>query len=134
LILWRVKKRVKKCVKKCVDKKVISLYITDRAKAVYTWTDEKNRINKRKHGFYLSDIVDVFDDPHLLEFYDEAHSSLDEDRSICLGCFHDTLILFVVIADKINGDTQIISAREATAREQEVYNDYYRKSTDSGGN
>jgi len=24
--------------------------------------------------------VDVFDDPHLMEFYDKAHSSLDEDR------------------------------------------------------
>jgi hypothetical protein len=41
---------------------------------VYTRTEEKNRLNKKKHGFYLSDIVDVFDDPHLLEFYDAAHS------------------------------------------------------------
>jgi uncharacterized DUF497 family protein len=101
---------------------------------VYTWTDEKNRKNKRKHGFYLSDIVDVFDDPHILEFYDTTHSSLDEDRYICIGRFHDALILFVVTADKTDGNTQIISAREATAKEQEAYNDHYRKSTDSGRN
>jgi uncharacterized DUF497 family protein len=92
------------------------------------WTKEKN------HGFYLSGIVDVFDDPYLLEFYDAAHSSLDEDRYINWGCFHDTLILFAVTVDKANGDTQIITAREATPKELEAYYEHYRKSTDSGGN
>ena len=101
---------------------------------MFTWTEEKNQLNKRNHGFYLSDIVDVFDDPHLLEIYDEAHSSLDEDRYINLGWFHDTLILFVVITDRNEGNIQIISAREATPKEQEVYYDHYRKSTNSGGN
>jgi len=41
---------------------------------VYTWTESKNRENKQKHGFYISDIVGVFNDPHLLEFYDGSHS------------------------------------------------------------
>jgi uncharacterized DUF497 family protein len=99
---------------------------------VFTWTEEKNQINKKKHGFYLSDIVDVFNDPHLMEFYDEAHSSFYEERYISLGRFHDTVILFVVTVDKVNGDTQIITAREATPKEQETYNESYRKSTDSG--
>ena len=99
-----------------------------------TWTEEKNQLNKKKHGFYLSDIVDVFDDPHLLEFYDVAHSSLEEERYISFGCFHDTVILFVVTADTADGDTQIISAREASPKEQEIYYEHYRKSTDSGRN
>ena len=101
---------------------------------MFTWTEEKNQLNKKKHGFYLSDIVDVFDDPHLLEFYDAAHSSLNEDRYISLGRFHDTVILFVVTVDKVNGDTQIITAREATPDEQEAYYDHYRKNTNSSGN
>jgi len=101
---------------------------------VFTWTDEKNLLNKKKHGFFLSDIVDVFDDPHLMEIYDEAHSSLDEERYINLGCFHDTLILFVVITDKKDSNTQIIMAREATPKEQEAYYDNYRKSTNSSRN
>jgi uncharacterized DUF497 family protein len=100
---------------------------------MFTWTAEKNLTNKEKHGFFLSDIVDIFDDPHLLEFYDAAHSSLDEDRYINIGRFHDTVILFVVTADKTDGNTQIITAREATPKEQEAYYEYYRKSTDSGG-
>jgi uncharacterized protein len=101
---------------------------------VFTWTEEKNQLNKKKHGFYLSDIIDVFDDPHLLEFYDAAHSSLDEDRYINLGCFHDTLILFVVTVDKADGNTQIIMARETTSKEQEAYYEHYKKSTNSGRN
>jgi uncharacterized DUF497 family protein len=79
-------------------------------------------------------VARLVDDPHLLEFYDAVHSSLDEDRYINLGCFHDTLILFAVTVDKADGNTQIITAREATPREQEAYYDHYRKSTDSGGN
>ena len=101
---------------------------------MFTWTEKKNRLNKENHGFYLSDIVDVFDDPHLLEFYDTTHSSIDEDRYISFGCFHDTVILTVVTTEKADGDTQIISAREATSKEQEVYYAYYRKSTNSGRN
>jgi uncharacterized DUF497 family protein len=77
--------------------------------------------------------VDVFEDPHLLEFYDADHSSLDEDRYINIGCFHDTIILFVVTTDKADGNTQIITAREAAPKEQEAYYERYRKSADSGG-
>jgi hypothetical protein len=101
---------------------------------VFAWTEEKNQLNKKKHGFYLSDIVDVFDDPFLLEIYDTVHSSLEEDRYINLGRFHDTVILFVVTVDKADGNTQIISAREAAPKEQEAYYEHYRKSTNSGGN
>ena len=96
---------------------------------MFTWTDEKNQLNKKKHGFYLSDIVDVFEDPYLLEFYDAEHSSFDEDRYISLGRFHDTIILFVVTVDKADGNTQIITARVATPKEQEAYFEHYRKST-----
>jgi hypothetical protein len=34
---------------------------------------------------FPSDIVDVFNDPHLLEFYDAVHFSLYEDRYINIG-------------------------------------------------
>ncbi len=101
---------------------------------MFTWTEEKNLLNKKKHGFYLSDILDVFNDPYLLEIYDTAHSSLDEDRYISLGLFHDTVILFVVTVDKVDGNTQIITAREATKIEQEAYHEHYKKSTNSGKN
>jgi len=71
--------------------------------------------------------MDVFDDPHLMEFYDAVHSSLDEDRYISLGRLRDTVILFVVTVDKTDGNTQIITARKATPMEQEVYNEHYER-------
>ena len=94
-----------------------------------TWTEEKNKLNKKKHGLYLSEVVDVFDDPHLMEFYDKAHSSLDEDRYISLGRLHDMVIFFVVTVDKVDSNTQIITARKATPKEQEIYNAHYKEET-----
>ena len=94
---------------------------------MFTWTEEKNQLNRKKHGLYLSEVVDVFNDPHLLEFYDTAHSSLDEDRYITIGRLQDTVILFVVTTDKNDNNTQIITARKATPREKETYNAHYEK-------
>ena len=67
---------------------------------MFTWTEEKNLLNKKKHGFYLSEIVDVFDDPHLIDWYDKEHSSMNEDRYICLGRLHDAVTLFVVFIEQ----------------------------------
>ena len=97
---------------------------------MYTWTEEKNQLNKKKHGFYLSDIVGVFDDQYLIDWFDAAHSSLDEDRYIGLGIFHD-VVLFVVFTEQ-GDDIHLITAREALPHEERLYYDHYRKSTDSG--
>jgi uncharacterized DUF497 family protein len=99
---------------------------------MYTWTEKKNKDNKQKHGFYFSEVLDVFNVTHSLEFYDEIHSSLDEDRYIFIGCLHDGIILSVVTTDKKNGDTQIISARMASPKEEEAYHEHY--SREVGGN
>jgi uncharacterized DUF497 family protein len=98
---------------------------------VYKWTEKKNQINKRKHGFYLSDIGDVFNDPHLIDWYDAEHSSLEEDRYICLGRLHDTVILFVVFVEK-GDDIHLITARKAEPHEEALYYEHYRQSTNSG--
>jgi uncharacterized DUF497 family protein len=94
---------------------------------MYTWTEKKNRDNKKKHGLYLSEAEDVFLDPRLLEFYDAAHSSLEEDRYITIGCFHETMLLFVITTDKKTGETQIITARPAEPPEERAYNEHYQK-------
>jgi uncharacterized DUF497 family protein len=99
---------------------------------MYSWNKAKNKENKRKHGLYLSEVVDVFDDPHLLELYDSAHSSLDEERYICIGCLRDTVILYVVTTDTQEGNTRIISARPATPKEENAFYGRYKQET--GGN
>ena len=48
----------------------------------FEWDSEKDEINKIKHGFSFSEILDVFDDPLFIERYDIEHSSLEEERYI----------------------------------------------------
>jgi uncharacterized DUF497 family protein len=98
---------------------------------MYTWDEAKNRINKEKHGFYFSEIVEVFEDPHLIEWYDKTHSTQDEDRYICLGSLRGVIILYVVIAPE-GEEVQIITARRAEPPEERTYYEHYQKET--GGN
>jgi len=99
---------------------------------MFTWIEEKNKLNREKHGFFLSEIVDVFDDPHLIEFYDKIHSTKEEERYFCLGCWQGIIILFVVFTEKDDGEIHLITARKATPKERNVYEENYRKET--GGN
>jgi uncharacterized DUF497 family protein len=96
---------------------------------VYTWNDEKNRENKRKHGFHFSEITGVFEDPHLIERYDREHSSRNEDRYICLGSLKGTVILYVVITLK-GEEVRIISARKAEPLEEKIYYEHYKRETE----
>ena len=85
------------------------------------WDDNKNKINKEKHGISFETAAKVFDDINRIEFYDEEHS-VDEDRYIVLGLVRK--VLFVVYTDRKDA-TRIISARKATAAERSVYYDDY---------
>ncbi len=91
-----------------------------------TKTRVKN--NKKKHGIYFDEILDVFDDPDLLEWYDQYHISESEDRYKCIGCIEGFLIVLVVLTYK-KQTTRIISARKATHREKETYYEYIKKKT-----
>ncbi|GMO25783.1 MAG: hypothetical protein Ta2B_05540 [Termitinemataceae bacterium] len=94
---------------------------------MYTWTDEKNRINKEKHGFYLSDIISVFNDPNSIEYFDSKHSSLEDERYIFIGRFSENVILYVSFQDKGNDVTHLISAREAAPPEEKLYEKYFNR-------
>ena len=98
---------------------------------MFTWTKKKEQDNRKKHGLFLSEITDVFDDPHLIEFYDKVHSTVEEERYICLGRWQDFMVLYVVFTEK-DGDIHLITAREATPKERQIYEENYRKET--GGN
>jgi uncharacterized DUF497 family protein len=93
---------------------------------MFTWTDAKNQINRKKHGLFLSEITDVFNDPHLIEFYDKAHSTVEEERYICLGRWQNFMVLFVAFIEK-DGEIHLITAREATLKERRIYEENYQK-------
>ena len=95
---------------------------------MFTWNEEKNQLNKKKHGFYLSEIVEVFDDPHLIEWYDKEHSSMGEDRYICLGRLQDTVIFFVVFTER-DENIHLITARKADPIEERLYYAHHERET-----
>lgn len=81
------------------------------------WDDEKNEINRKKHGFTLEHARFVFADPNRIELYDDLHSD-EEDRYQVIGRVDE--ILFVVYTE-LGDATRLISARYATARERRMY-------------
>lgn len=87
----------------------------------FEWDEEKDKINKKKHGISFDIAKHVFFDPNRIEYYDEAHS-YDEDRWITIG--KAGKILFVVYTERDYGNTiRLISARLATSEERRDYNE-----------
>ena len=90
----------------------------------FEWDDNKNIINKRKHGISFEEAATVFEDGNALLINDPEHSE-DEDRFILLG-LSASLRLLVVCHCMRCTDTviRIISARKATTRETKQYNEF----------
>lgn len=81
------------------------------------WDDDKNEINKKKHGISFETAAYVFLDENRLEDFDLTHST-DEPRFVTIGHVHG--IIFVVYTQR--GDTsRLISARTATPAERRAY-------------
>lgn len=52
---------------------------------MYAWDPEKSKRNKLKHGFSFEEILDVFNDPYLLEMVDWELSNQQETKFQCFG-------------------------------------------------
>ena len=85
------------------------------------WDDEKNQINKKKHGISFEDAALVFLDENRIDDYDEIHSE-DEDRIKVIGRVGK--ILAVIYTERIE-KYRIISARYATKKEERDYYGQY---------
>lgn len=88
---------------------------------VFEWDENKNIINKSKHGVSFEEARSVFDDDRALVMPDPDHSD-EEERFVILG-LSDALHLLVVCHCYRNGDNniRIISARKATKNESKYY-------------
>mgnify|MGYP000612571898 CR=1 FL=1 len=76
----------------------------------YEYDEEKNRKNKEKHGVEFWQAAEVFEDPYRIEAYDQAHSSLEEERWQVIGKTKESKTLFVVFTEKIEGSIRLVSA------------------------
>ena len=86
----------------------------------FEWDEVKALSNVEKHGVAFEEAVTVFQDPFLITFFDEHHSDY-EDRFISIGISERQRLLLVVHADRNNNSIRIISARRATKKERETY-------------
>ena len=84
----------------------------------FEWDEEKEKITIAKHGIDFKTASHVFLDQNRLEFFDEEHSTLEEDRYITIGLVEE--ILTVVYTERA-ASLRIISARAATKKERMIY-------------
>jgi uncharacterized DUF497 family protein len=91
----------------------------------FEWDEDKDRLNKKKHGFAFDEILEVFDDPAFFEGYDDEHSE-KEERYYGIGCLNNILFIIVFYTER-DERKRIISARQADIDETEEYNDHFEK-------
>ena len=88
----------------------------------FEWDEAKNRLNIKKHGISFSEASSVFYDEYAILFDDPDHSN-SEDRFLILGISKKLRTCIVSHCYRNQDKTiRIISARKATKREVDAYN------------
>ena len=85
----------------------------------FEWDPNKTAANLAKHGVSFDEAVTVFVDPLARIFDDEMHSG-QERREIIIGHSegqHLLIVCFVEVGQRV----RLVSARRATRREREDY-------------
>ncbi len=91
----------------------------------FTWDEQKNRANRRKHGISFETAALVFDDQYHLSTQDREVEG--ELRWQTIGMVQGKLILLVAhtlseSVDEVKEEVvRIISARKATSQERSIY-------------
>lgn len=87
----------------------------------FAWDENKNRINRKKHGLDFAEASTVFFDDRAILFDDPEHSEY-EDRFLLLGMSEKANVCLVCHCYR-DSDTviRIISARKATKKEADRY-------------
>lgn len=89
----------------------------------FEWDPRKAASNLRKHGISFTEASTVFDDPLVLLVADWEQG---EPRIVAIGTAQSERVLFVVIVE-IEGDAmRIVTARRATRRERQRYEEDQR--------
>ncbi|MBF0360014.1 MAG: BrnT family toxin [Oligoflexia bacterium] len=87
----------------------------------FEWNEEKNKINRQKHCVWFEEAQTVFSDDYLRVFCDLDNSN-SEERFIAIGYSSSSRLLLVVHCYRKNEQViRIISARMATKKERNVY-------------
>ena len=93
----------------------------------FTWDEHKSRRNLAKHGLSFATATLVFDDPQALSIQDRISDG--EERWQTMGLIKGPVVVLVAhTLGEQNGEEliRIISARKATPREREIYEESRR--------
>lgn len=85
----------------------------------FEWDTRKAARNVARHQVSFEEAATVFDDPMFITVVDDKHS-LDEERYITLGLSNRGRLLMLAHTER-QGRVRIISAREATKKEELFY-------------
>jgi uncharacterized DUF497 family protein len=86
----------------------------------FEWDNKKASANLRKHKLSFDEASTVFDDPLAYIFDDEDHSA-DEHREIIIGQSILRRLVVVCFTERLQDVIRIFSARGATKRERNDY-------------
>lgn len=90
----------------------------------FDWDRQKAKTNFTKHGVDFQQAASVFLDPMMLALFDVEHSEYEE-RWITIGCDNRGVLLTVchtfTLESEENARIRIFSARRATAKEKQQY-------------
>lgn len=87
----------------------------------FEWDENKDRINRHKHGISFEEAKTVFYDESAILFDDPDHSE-EEERFLIIGTTIKEKICIVSHCYRDRESTvRIISARKATKNERQIY-------------
>ncbi len=85
----------------------------------FEWDENKNKLNKEKHGIDFNDAKKVFDDEKS-KISPDLRKDYGENRWKIIGKIYGTIISVIyTVRDKV---TRIISARKSSNSERDHYN------------
>jgi hypothetical protein len=89
--------------------------ITELVLRTFDWDEQKNELNRAKHGIDFDDAIEVFYGPIILQ----RSNRNNEERWLAIGRSHDRIIS--VIFTHRNESIRIISARHPRRDEKRAY-------------
>jgi hypothetical protein len=91
----------------------------------FSWNPGKALANLRKHGVTFDEAATAFDDPSAAIRPDPRHS-FGEERWVLLGRSATGRTLAIMFTERDGDCIRLISARRATARERNAYEEGFR--------
>ena len=85
----------------------------------FEWDPQKAAANVKRRRVSFNEAASLLEDPLSTTYPDEAHSE-EETRFLTIGASHRGRVLVVAHTER-NDTIRIISARRATRREREFY-------------